>query len=173
MALLVGDDVGPDDLRPESGLVEPALEDRRVGRRLYDRDRVEVDVPLVRLDHRVDVNALDLPVEACVEPVRPVPHRYRQLARVRVHADDEPRLVLDAARAQLHFSTHCAILSSAATYWSRRLLQGCKQVFGVFRPRQVVSAGAPVPYHTPIRGSLSTPNIAALSSGEQYNTKQT
>ncbi len=30
-----------------------------------------------------------------------------------------------------------------------------------------------VPYHTPIRGSLSTPNIAALSSGEQYNTKQT
>lgn len=30
-----------------------------------------------------------------------------------------------------------------------------------------------VPYHTPIRGSLSTPNITALSSGEQYNTKQT
>ena len=47
LALLVGDDVGPDDLRPESGLVEPALEDRRVGRRLDDRDRVDTRPNLI------------------------------------------------------------------------------------------------------------------------------
>ena len=195
-ALLVGYGVGADDLRPEPGLLEPALEDRRVRRRLYHRDRVEVDVPLVRLDHRIDVNALDLPVEACVEPVRPVPHRDRQLVRVRVHADDEPRLVVDAARTQLHFSTHCAILSCAATYWSRRFCKVANKYSGSFapgrwfrrRPNRPSSVGRgsrrdlthwplgrlpcvtasgyqspAVPYHTPIRGSLSTPNITALS----------
>ena len=55
--------------RPAATLSIPTTSQRerlRARRRLYYRDRVEVDVPLVRLDHRVDVNALDLPVESCV-----------------------------------------------------------------------------------------------------------
>ena len=55
---------------------------------------------------------------------------------------------------------------------SRRSLTHCPQGRLPCVTASVYQAPA-VPYHTPIRGSLSTPNIAALSSGEQYNTKQT
>ena len=41
----------------------------------------------------------------------------------------------------LRLFVHYVILSDAVTYWSRRLLQGCIQISGVFRPKQVVSAG--------------------------------
>ena len=57
----------------------------------------EVDVPLVRRDHGFDVHALDLPVEAGIEPVRPVPDGDGQLLRVGVHADHKPGFVFGAA----------------------------------------------------------------------------
>ena len=141
LALLVRDGVGPDYLRTVSGFVEHPPEVRRVGRGLDDGDRVEVDVPLVRRDHGFDVHALNLPVEAGIESVRPVPDGDGQLLRVGVHADHEPGFVFGAAAPQLSFCAHCATLWVLSRIGVGGL-QGCIQVSEVFRLKQVVSAGA-------------------------------
>ena len=141
LAFLVRNGVRPDDLGPVSGLVEPALEIRRVSRRLDNRDRVGVDVSLVRLDHRLDVHAFDLPMKAGVEPVRPVPYGDGQLLRVCVHADHVPRLVLDVPATLLSFRVHCVtlcVLSRIGVGGAARLhssIRGLSPQAGGFRRR--------------------------------------
>ena len=60
---------------------------------------------------------------------------------MRVHADDVARFVLDVAASLLPFRAHFATLCVLSRIGVGGL-QGCIQVFGVFRPKQVVSAGA-------------------------------
>ena len=97
----------------------------------------ERHVPLERLLHRVDLARLDLPVQRRIPRIRSLPDGDCEFLRVGVHA----HRVFRAGCAALPFCVHFVILYVAGTYWSRRMLQGCTQIFGVLRPKQVVSAG--------------------------------
>ena len=103
--------------------VEPEVRDKALRRR-KPADVLEEDVGDVAPDLRI-------------RPVPPLGDAQREDPRVGVHADQSHvpalRLILIA---------HCVILCGAATYWSRRVLQGCIHVYGEFSPKQVVSAGA-------------------------------
>ena len=94
-------------------------------------------MPFKRLLHRVNLARLYLPVQRRIPRIRPLPDRDREFLRVGVHA----HRVFRTACAVLHLRVHFVTLYIAVTYWSRRLLQGCIQIFGVLRPKQVVSAG--------------------------------